>query len=98
MGWTVTRGDATRRDAERSFRDEGCGAPRGWSNGPGDRYGVHTHERPKVLFCLEGSIVFHADDGDVALTSGDRLDLAAGTPHGATVGPDGCACIEAWGP
>ena len=59
---------------------------------------MHTHERPKVLFCLEGSIVFHADDGDVALTPGDRLDLAAGTPHGATVGPEGCACIEAWGP
>jgi Cupin domain len=98
MGWRVTPGDATRDDAERAFREENCGASRSWGNGSGDRYGTHTHDRPKVLFCLEGSIVFHTDDGDVALGAGDRLDLAPGTPHGATVGPDGCACIEAWGP
>jgi uncharacterized cupin superfamily protein len=47
---------------------------------------------------LEGSIVFHTDDGDVVLDAGDRLDLPAGTAHAATVGPDGCACVEAWGP
>jgi mannose-6-phosphate isomerase-like protein (cupin superfamily) len=98
MTWTVTPGAATRDDARRAILEEGCGAPRSWGNGPGDRYGVHTHERPKVLFCLQGSIVFHTDEGDVDLTAGDRLDLAAGTPHAATVGPDGCACIEAWGP
>jgi len=98
MGAVVTPGEATRADAERWFRDEGCGARRAWGNGPGDRYGTHEHDRPKVLFCLEGSIVFHTDEGDVTLAAGDRLDLAAGTRHGATVGPEGCACIEAWGP
>lgn len=98
MGWRLTPGDASGGDARRSFDDAGCGAARSWSNGPGDRYGVHTHDRSKVLVCLEGSIVFHTDDGDVALTAGDRLDLTAGTPHAATVGPEGCACIEAWGP
>jgi quercetin dioxygenase-like cupin family protein len=48
-----------------------------------------------VLFCLAGSITFHTDEGDVELTAGDRLDLPAGTPHAATVGRNGCACIEA---
>jgi quercetin dioxygenase-like cupin family protein len=48
-----------------------------------------------VLFCLEGSITFHLDDGDVTLEAGDRLDLEPGTEHGATVGPRGCACVEA---
>jgi cupin superfamily acireductone dioxygenase involved in methionine salvage len=48
-----------------------------------------------VLYCLEGSIVFHIDEGDVELDGGDRLDLPPGTAHAATVGPDGCACIEA---
>jgi mannose-6-phosphate isomerase-like protein (cupin superfamily) len=96
--WSHTPGDATRTDAERAFRDEGCGSPRSWSNDPGDRYGTHAHDRTKALFCLEGSIVFHTDDGDVPLTAGDRLDLAPGTAHGATVGPEGCACIEAWAP
>jgi quercetin dioxygenase-like cupin family protein len=49
-----------------------------------------------VLFCLEGSITFHLDERDVPLEAGDRLDLEPGTEHGATVGPSGCACIEAW--
>jgi hypothetical protein len=47
------------------------------------------------LFCLEGSIVFHTDVGDVELTAGDRLDLEPETPHAATVGAQGCSCIEA---
>jgi hypothetical protein len=48
-----------------------------------------------VLFCLSGSIVFHTDDGDVKLLPGDRLDLDRGTGHAATVGADGCECVEA---
>lgn len=98
MGAVVTPGDATSDDAERAFRDEGCGAPRAWINGPGDSYGAHEHDRAKVLFCLEGSIVFRTDEGDLTMTTGDRLDLPAGTRHAATVGPAGCACVEAWGP
>jgi hypothetical protein len=86
---------AGREDALEVFADEGCSSPRPWSNGSGDRYGRHDHGYHKVLFCLEGSITFHLDQGDVELTSGDRLDLEPGTGHAATVGPDGCACIEA---
>jgi mannose-6-phosphate isomerase-like protein (cupin superfamily) len=51
-----------------------------------------------VLFCLEGSIVFHIDGGDVELGTGDRVDLPARTRHAATVGPAGCTCVEAWSP
>ncbi len=74
---------------------EGCSSPRSWANGPGDRYGRHEHPFHKVLFCLSGSIVFHTDDGDVELTPGDRLDLEPGTAHAATVGREGCECVEA---
>ena len=98
MAATVTRGSASRADALAIFVADGCSPPRSWGNGPGDVYGAHEHERDKVLFCLEGSIVFHLDDQDVALEAGDRLDLPAGTRHGATVGPAGCSCVEAWGP
>ncbi len=84
-----------RLQALAAFPAEGCSTPRFWGNGPGDTYGAHTHAYHKVLFCLAGSITFHLDEGDVALAAGDRIDLPAGTSHAATVGPDGCECVEA---
>ena len=98
MPATVILGDAGPEDARRAFDVEGCSTPRTWGTGPAEVYGWHEHDRAKVLFCLEGSIVFHTNDGDLALGAGDRLDLPAATRHAATVGPDGCACVEAWGP
>ena len=95
MGATKRAGNATRADALAALGAEGCFAPRFWGNGPGDRYGRHDHAFHKVLFCLSGSIVFHTADGDVGLVAGDRLDLGPGTPHAATVGPEGCECVEA---
>jgi hypothetical protein len=95
MGASVTPGDATLADALAAFQSEGCTVPRRWENGPRDRYGRHSHGFHKVLFCLEGSIVFHTGALDVELAAGDRLDLEPGTDHAATVGPTGCACIEA---
>jgi Cupin domain len=86
---------AGRQDALDAIRAEGCSTPRPWGNGPGDAYGRHAHAYHKVLFCLDGSITFHLDGGDVTLEPGDRLDLEPGTEHGATVGPAGCSCIEA---
>ena len=65
--------------------------------GPGDRYGSHHHDYRKTLCCLSGSIVFHTPDGDHPLGPGDRLVLDPGTPHGATVGPEGVRCAEAHG-
>jgi quercetin dioxygenase-like cupin family protein len=95
MGATRRPGTTTRAGAVAAFEAEGCSAPRFWGNGPGDRYGSHDHASHKVLFCLAGSIVFHTDQGDIELTAGDRLDLEPGTSHSATVGPDGCQCVEA---
>ena len=66
-----------------------------WANGPGDTYTIHTHSYKKVLCCLEGSIVFHTDRGDIALKEGDRMVLEPGTPHSATVGQEGVRCAEA---
>ena len=84
-----------REDTLAAFAAEGCSAPRSWGNGPGDAYGWHAHDYHKVLFCLEGSITFHLRGDEARLEAGDRLDLAPGTEHSATVGPDGCSCIEA---
>ncbi len=66
-----------------------------WGNPPGDTYGRHAHPYKKILCCLDGSIVFHTSEGDVALVAGDRLVLEAGVEHSATVGPQGVRCAEA---
>ena len=96
MGATRTAEAVADRDAAlRAFGDEGCSPATSWSNGPGDAYGRHAHAYHKVLFCLAGSITFHLNEGDVTLQAGDRLDLDPGTEHGATVGAEGCACVEA---
>ena len=67
-----------------------------WSNGPGDRYGAHSHAYEKVLYCVEGSITFQLEQEgrSLELQAGDRMVLPAGTVHSAVVGPDGCTCIE----
>jgi hypothetical protein len=96
MGATRTeRAVRGRGEALLAFREEGCSAPRPWGNAPGDVYARHAHPYHKVLFCLEGSIVFHLPDGDVDLRAGDRLDLEPATEHAATVGPEGVSCVEA---
>ena len=84
-----------REAALEAFRTEGCSPPRSWGNGPGDTYGRHAHGTHKVLFCLDGAITFHLADRDVELGPGDRLDIEPGTDHAATVGFDGCSCVEA---
>jgi hypothetical protein len=68
-----------------------------WSNGPGDRYGSHRHDYDKVLVAAAGSIEFKLPElrQAVPLHLGDRLDLPAGTLHGAEVGPHGVTCLEA---
>lgn len=80
--------------AQEAFAREGL-RPETWSNEPGFVYSQHSHPYHKVLFCISGSIVFHTPEGDVELSAGDRLDLAPGTPHSASVGPEGVTCMEA---
>ena len=80
--------------AERAFAAEGL-TPETWSNQPGFVYSEHTHPYHKVLFCISGSITFHTPTGDAELSEGQRLDLPPGTPHSASVGPQGVTCMEA---
>ena len=93
-----TRGTGTADGAsiDAAFAAEGL-VPHRWSNGPGDLYAVHDHAYDKVLYCLRGSITFTMPAAGVTtdLAPGDRLDLPAGTPHGAIVGPGGVDCMEA---
>lgn len=71
--------------------------PSAWANGPGDRYSAHSHAYDKVLVAASGSITFHLVELrlDIELSSGERLELPAGTTHAATVGSAGVTCLEA---
>jgi quercetin dioxygenase-like cupin family protein len=86
---------AAREDLMTRLRTEASGCY-SWSNGPGDRYGAHSHGYEKVLYCVEGSITFmlDAEGRSIELKAGDRMVLPAGTVHSAVVGPAGCTCIE----
>jgi quercetin dioxygenase-like cupin family protein len=79
------------------LRDAGV-EPHAWSNGPGDRYGVHSHPYAKLLVCAAGSITFliGADAVPVELFPGDGFVLPPGVPHAAAVGPAGCTCLEGY--
>jgi quercetin dioxygenase-like cupin family protein len=68
-----------------------------WSNAPGVVYAVHSHDYDKVIVVGAGSIAFHLVERCewVDLAVGDRLELPAGTAHGARVGPSGVTCLEA---
>ena len=66
-----------------------------WSNRPGALYAVHDHPYRKILYVASGSITFTpAGQHRVEMQAGDRIDLPAGTPHGAVVGKDGVVCWE----
>lgn len=79
------------------LRDAGV-EPHAWSNGPGDRYGVHSHDYTKLLVCAAGSITFLVGANAVAveLLPGDGFVLPPGTPHAAIVGSKGCTCLEGY--
>jgi quercetin dioxygenase-like cupin family protein len=76
--------------------DEGL-SPYKWSNDAGDVYAAHTHSYFKVIYVVVGSITFGfpIDGAPITLVAGDRLDLPAGVPHNAVVGPNGVVCLEA---
>jgi mannose-6-phosphate isomerase-like protein (cupin superfamily) len=87
---------STEEALESIFRDESL-VPNWWSNGPGYRYGAHSHPYHKVLYCASGSIRFDlpASGESFELGPGDRLDIPPGTQHSAGVGPEGVTCVEA---
>ncbi len=71
--------------------------PYGWSNGPHDVYAVHCHHYEKILRVVRGMIRFDLPEQreSIELRPGDTMVLPANVAHGAVVGPDGVACLEA---
>jgi quercetin dioxygenase-like cupin family protein len=87
----VSNGVGTDRFAERGL------AASSWDAGPGTVFGVHAHERAKLLVCRSGSIRFVLEPSGAVreLGPGDWIELPAGQRHRAVAGPDGVRCEEA---
>jgi quercetin dioxygenase-like cupin family protein len=86
----------TQADLQRRLAAEGL-LSYSWSNAPGDVYAAHTHQYHKVIYVVEGSIMFGLPDEGTTITlhPGDRLDLPPAVLHDAVVGPEGVVCLEA---
>lgn len=87
-----------RQELEEQLENEGL-SYYSWSNRAGYRYSPHSHSYEKILYVVEGSIVFTLPDrrDQIELFPGDRMDLPAGVEHGALVGPQGVVCLEGHG-
>ena len=83
-------------DLRRLLNERGLSEYR-WSNSPGDIYGAHSHPFHKIIYVVQGSITFilPEENEQVALNSGDRLDLPKEMTHEAVVGQQGVICLEA---
>jgi hypothetical protein len=94
LRWSDAHPPTPERVAMR-LRDEGVD-PYAWSNGPGDEYATHRHGYTKLLMCAAGSITFRVgpDAMPLELHAGDGFVLPANVEHAASVGPDGCTCLE----
>ena len=94
LAWTDASPPTVERVTAR-LREAGV-SPYAWSNRPGDEYGAHRHAYRKRLICAAGSITFRIgpDATPIVLSAGDGFVLPAGTEHSATVGPEGCTCVE----
>jgi quercetin dioxygenase-like cupin family protein len=71
---------------------DGFGAWR-WSDSPGATYEPHTHPSDESLWVIEGCIDFFVAGETYRLGPGDRLQLPAGTVHGAKAGPAGATYL-----
>jgi quercetin dioxygenase-like cupin family protein len=70
--------------------------PTKWSDLPGEKYTPHSHPYLKIIYVVEGSMIFVFTDKNESfkVKAGDRLEVLPGVIHHAMVGPDGITCLE----
>ncbi|MCX8164478.1 MAG: cupin domain-containing protein [Aquificaceae bacterium] len=54
-----------------------------WQDPPGTFYDWHAHPEDEIRLVLEGEITIGTEEGIYKLTSGDLLEVRAGTRHWA---------------
>jgi quercetin dioxygenase-like cupin family protein len=79
-----------------SMRGEGLDVTE-WRDDPGSTYPEHSHQHREVRVVLTGQMTVSAGGRSFVLSPGDRIDLDAGEPHGATVGSSGVTYLAGSG-
>ena len=64
-----------------------------WTDSPGTHYAEHAHRQDELLIVLDGGMTMTIGGQERTLGPGDRLELRAGEPHLATIGPDGATYL-----
>ena len=55
-----------------------------WQDEPGAVYSEHSHPHDELIVVASGAITFTTANAEYELSSGDAMELPAGTVHGAT--------------
>jgi quercetin dioxygenase-like cupin family protein len=63
------------------------------TDAPGTVYDEHSHPTDHVQIILDGAIEIIIGDERRIYQPQERCDLAAGTPHAAIVGAEGCSYL-----
>ncbi len=68
-----------------------------WSNSAEEQFGPHAHIYPELLWLIEGSltIILPSQHRMIELLPGDRIEVPAGTSHGAVTGEFGARYLIA---
>ena len=67
--------------------------PKAWCDPPATYYPRHEHTAAEIRWIVTGGMTFQfgvkeAQQGEITLVAGDRLEVPAGTIHSATTGAD----------
>src|SRR5437870_3993372 len=65
---------------------------------PGATAPIHTHDEEQLGYVVSGTCALTDGETHWELGPGDCYHAAAGVPHGATGGEEGCVIIDAFSP
>ena len=82
--WDTAQGPLEMRAVRRVLEHEGM-TTAWWSEMPGHTIGEHAHPFPESRWILSGFLRVTVRGESVELGPGDRLDIAAETPHAVEV-------------
>ncbi len=83
----------TAEEAVTRLKGEGFAKVYVWKDAPFSTYATHTHQSASAHIIISGEITIEMDGSAKTYKRGDRIDVPAGKPHSARIGPKGCVYV-----